>query len=265
MNSVHYQIYSDSQDKPWLLLIHGLFGSLDNLSALRRQFTGSFQVLSIDLPDHGKSAVTDTFSFAQYAKLVSELIDSLEINRLSIVGHSLGGKVAMQLALNHHGLVSHLIVLDIAPVKYAARHSNVFQGLNNVELTQLSSRKEADTALSKYVDDNSTRQFLLKSLYNENAIWKWRFNLELLQADYARLSSAIESDQPYLGAVLFIKGEHSDYLLPEHRQEVTQLFPNSQSKMISGTGHWLHAEKPQLCGKIIHNFIFNRLITDDYA
>lgn len=255
MSNVHYQIHSDSPDKPWIMLIHGLFGSLDNLSALRRQFTETFQVLSIDLPDHGKSAITQSFSFAHYAKLIAELVDSLGIKRLSIVGHSLGGKVAMQLALSRHELVSHLVVLDIAPVEYTARHSNVFQGLNNVELAKITSRKEAQSALSKYVLDTSTQQFLLKSLYQDNNIWAWRFNLELLQADYAKLSAAISSDNPFVGPVLFIKGEHSDYLLAEHKNAVVRLFPNSRSKMINGTGHWLHAEKPEQCAKIILPFL----------
>jgi esterase len=255
MTAVNYQIHSDSADKPWIMLIHGLFGSLDNLSALRRQFTESFQVLSIDLPDHGKSAFTQTFSFEHYAALISELVASLNIKRLNIVGHSLGGKVAMRLALNQHELISHLIVLDIAPIKYCARHTNVFQGLNNVALADITSRNEAEVALSKYVEDGSTKQFLLKSLYNINGIWKWRFNLELLQADYSKLSAAIVSEQPFDGPVLFIKGELSDYLLPEHKQAVINLFPNSQSKMISGTGHWLHAEKSELCTKIILAFL----------
>lgn len=236
------------------MLIHGLFGNMDNLSALRRQLTESFQVLSIDLPDHGKSAFTQTFSFVHYAKLTSELVDSLKIKRLSIVGHSLGGKVAMQMALNQAELISHLIVLDIAPVEYTPRHSSVFQGLNNVVLKDISSRKEADTALTKYIEECSTRQFLLKSFYHENDTWKWRFNLEMLQKDYAKISAAITSAQPYTGPVIFIKAEHSDYLQPEHKPAVLQLFPNSQSKMISGTGHWLHAEKPLHCAKIIRAF-----------
>jgi esterase len=255
MIAVNYQIHSDSVDKPWIMLIHGLFGSLDNLSALRRQFTGSFQVLSIDLPDHGKSAFTHTFSFEHYAELISELGARLNIKRLNIVGHSLGGKVAMRLALNQHELISHLVVLDIAPVKYHARHSHVFQGLNNVPLADITSRKEAEIALSEFVEDSSTKQFLLKSLYNENDIWQWRFNLELLQTDYSKLSGAIESKQPFVGPVLFIKGEQSDYLLPEHKRAVIKLFSNSQFKMISGTGHWLHAEKPELCAKIILVFL----------
>jgi esterase len=258
MTAVNYQIYSDSASKPWLMLIHGLFGSLDNLSALRRQFTDSFQVLSIDLPDHGKSAFTQSFSFAHYGSLISDLVDNLEIKQLSIVGHSLGGKVAMQIALNQHELISHLIVLDIAPVRYTARHSNVFQGLKNVVLSDITNRKEADTALSKYVVDSSTRQFLLKSLYNENATWKWRFNIEMLDKDYTHLSAAINSASEFAGPVLFIKGENSDYLLPEHRKSVMKLFPNSQSKMINGTGHWLHAEKPELCAKIILAFLIEK-------
>lgn len=255
MNPVNYQIHSESDHKPWLMLIHGLFGSLDNLSALRRQFTDTFQVISIDLPDHGKSAFTQNISFEHYATLISELIDSLGIQQLSIIGHSLGGKVAMQLALTQAKQINHLVVIDIAPVKYPARHTNVFAGLNNVMLTQISSRKEADTALSKYIEESSTRQFLLKSLYNENNHWNWRFNLAQLQQDYSKISAAITSDTPYSGPVLFVKGEHSDYLLPEHRQAVLQLFPKSQYKVVSGTGHWLHAEKPQQCSKVISTFL----------
>jgi esterase len=256
MDSVHYQIHSHCPDKPWIMLIHGLFGSLDNLSALRRQFTGAFQVLSVDLPDHGKSVFTESFGFVQYANHITELVNSLKIKQLSIVGHSLGGKVAMQIALNQHELISHLIVIDIAPVRYIARHNNVFQGLNNVVLSDITSRKEADIALSKYVIESSTRQFLLKSLYNDNGLWKWRFNFDLLEKDYVKLSSAINSAQPYMGPVLFIKGEKSDYLLPEHRAAVVQLFPNSRSRMVSDTGHWLHAEKPEICAKLVLKFLF---------
>jgi esterase len=255
MNKINYQIHSDCPDKPWIMLIHGLFGSLDNLSALRRQFTGTFQVLSIDLPDHGKSDFTQTFDFDSYARLIFELVGRLKIKQLSIVGHSLGGKVAMQLAIDQHELISHLIVLDMAPVKYMARHSNVFKGLNNVVLSDITSRKDADIALLRYVIDSSTRQFLLKSLYNENGVWKWRFNLGLLENDYTKLSDAIKTEFPYFGKVLFIKGQNSDYLLPVHKKTVLELFPNSQSKVISNTGHWLHAEKPELCAKIILAFL----------
>ncbi|WP_299074474.1 alpha/beta fold hydrolase [uncultured Paraglaciecola sp.] len=255
MSDIHYQIHSNSPDKPWIMLIHGLFGSMDNLTALRRQLTESYQILTVDLPDHGKSAHTTSISFNRYCELLFKLVESLGIQSINLIGHSLGGKVAMQFSLNHPNKVNHLVVLDIAPVAYAPRHNNVFKGLNNVKLGTIASRKEADTALSEYVTETSTRQFLLKSLYNENDSWQWRFNLALLEQDYPNISAAITSSQAFGGKTLFIKGEHSDYLLPEHKSAVMELFPNSKSKMISGTGHWLHAEKPELCSKLIRAFL----------
>lgn len=230
---------------------------MDNLSALRRQFTGSFQVLSIDLLDHGKSSFTDTFSFKQNAEAIIELLARLKIKRISVVGHSLGGKVAMQLALEHNELITHLVVLDIAPVEYQARHQTVFKGLNNVILATIQSRSDADVALAEYVVDKSTRQFLLKSLYSEDGKWAWRFNLAMLENDYTKLSAAITSNSPFSGPVLFLKGELSDYLLAEHKQPVIELFPNSRSRVISAAGHWLHAEKPELCAKAILAFLNN--------
>ncbi|WP_158969010.1 alpha/beta fold hydrolase [Paraglaciecola sp. L3A3] len=255
MASIHHQIFSDSSDKPWILLIHGLFGNLDNLTGLRKLFTNSHQVLAIDLPDHGKSDYTETFSFELYANKIVQLLQQLNINKADILGHSLGGKIAMKIALDHSEIISHLIILDIAPVKYAPRHLDVFKGLNNVHLDTLTSRNEADMQLAIYISEPSTRQFLLKSLYNEAQQWNWRFNLQLLERDYQLLSAAIESDIAFQGAVLFIKGGNSDYLLLEHKQPILKLFPNSQSKLIANTGHWLHAENPNLCHKLISTFI----------
>jgi esterase len=257
MSTLHHQIHSDNSNKPWILLIHGLFGNLDNLSALRKLFTEQFQVLSIDLPDHGKSACTDSFSFEQYTKLIVELLTELDITETSIIGHSLGGKVAMKLALNQPRLINHLVVIDIAPSRYEARHNNVFQGLNSVDLSTLESRKQADTQLNRYIAESSTRQFLLKSLYHENQQWKWRFNLTLLHRDYEQLSQAITSKTSFNKPVLFIKGQNSDYLSLAHRPYILELFPKSQSKIISDAGHWLHAEKPTLCYKIACTFILN--------
>lgn len=255
MSKIHYQIFSDTPDKPWIMLIHGLFGNLDNLSALRRLLTDDYQVLAIDLLDHGQSSFSQTFSFTENAQSIVELINTLKIEQISLIGHSLGGKVAMQIALDHAELISHLVVLDIAPVKYESRHTAVFTGLESVPLATLDSRKEAEQALAEHVTEKPTRQFLLKSLYNQHGIWRWRFNLELLHRDYQKLTAAIESDHSYQGPVLFIKGSLSDYLLLEHRPAVVKLFPNSQSKMLANTGHWLHAEKPEACAQLIVNFL----------
>lgn len=255
MSKIHYQIYSDKTDKPWVMLIHGLFGNLDNLSALRRLLTDQYQVLAIDLLDHGQSSFSQSFSFTQNAQSIVELINSLKIEQITLVGHSLGGKVAMQIALDNPQLVRELIVLDIAPVKYESRHALVFTGLQSVPLASLTSRKEAEQALGVHVKEKPTLQFLLKSLYNQDGKWRWRFNLELLHRDYQKLTAAIESQKTYQGPVLFIKGGLSDYLLLAHRPAVVKLFPNSQSKVIANTGHWLHAEKPEVCAQLMLNFL----------
>lgn len=255
MPSVNYQIHSNDTSKPWVVLIHGLFGSLDNLSGLRRLLTEQFQVLSVDLPDHGRSDFTEEFSFKNYAQLISQTITELHINQATLVGHSLGGKVAMKIALSSPSLVKHLAILDIAPVSYSPRHGNVFTGLNAVDLPSLENRKQAEQALSQHIEEAGVRQFLLKSLYNQDDGWHWRFNLTLLQRDYVRLSAAIESNVPYTGPVLFIKGQLSDYLLSEHKAATLKLFPSSQSKMIKGVGHWLHAEKPNDCFDMVLAFI----------
>ncbi|WP_340679748.1 alpha/beta fold hydrolase [Paraglaciecola sp.] len=255
MSNIHYQIHQNGQDIPWILLIHGLFGSLDNLAALRRGLTDEYNVLSIDLPDHGNSLRTTEFSFENYALLIGQLVNELDISNLNVVGHSLGGKIAMQLALSQAELIHRLIVLDIAPVSYSPRHQTVLTGLEHVPLNLINSRQNADQYLQEFVKEPSTRQFLLKSLYQDDTGWHWYFNLALLKRDYAQLSAGIDTKTQFLKPTLFIKGELSDYLTTEHKAEVMQLFPNSQLKVLANTGHWLHAEKPALCIKMIKSFL----------
>lgn len=255
MSHIYYQIHSDNRDKPWVLLIHGLFGNLDNLSGLRRQLSASFQVLSIDLPDHGKSAFSDIFSFEGYASKIATLLEQLNVSLTCAIGHSLGGKVAMTLALTYPEKISHLVVIDIAPVTYSPRHIEVFNGLKSIDLNAINKRADAEAILKQYVFDASTRMFLLKGLYNENSQWRWRFNLALLKRDYAILSKGLEFKNFYNNPTLFIKGELSDYIKLCHKPVILKAFPKAQSKVISNTGHWLHAEKPELCSKVISKFI----------
>ena len=255
MSALHYQVHQQELNKPWILLIHGLFGSLDNLASLRRGLSDEFNIVSIDLPDHGKSIRTQEFSFKHYARLIRELIEQLHIARLNIVGHSLGGKIAMQLALDEAELIQRLVVLDIAPVNYTPRHEAVFLGLENVKLEQLKTRQDADLAMQTSIQEPSTRQFLLKSLERSENGWQWQFNLSLLKRDYARISAGLDADMPCEIPTLFIKGELSDYLTSEHKTRILQLFPNSQLKILANTGHWLHAEKPALCCKMIKSFL----------
>lgn len=252
---VNHHYSSTDKDKPWLLLIHGLFGNLDNLAVIRRELQSDFNVLSVDLPDHGKSLSTNEFSFDEYASYLFDLIDQLAIEELHILGHSLGGKIAMTMALQQSHRVLKLVIADIAPVHYVARHQAVLAGLNNVKLDTTRDRTHANEQMAEHVLEADVRQFLLKSLYQNNNDWTWRFNLALLERDYVHLSQAIESDDQFVKPVLFIKGGNSDYLLPEHQAPIAKLFPNSQAKVIQNTGHWLHSEKPNIFNRLAKTFL----------
>ena len=252
---INHHYSSTEENKPWLLLIHGLFGSLDNLAVIRRDLQSDFNVLSVDLPDHGKSQHTTAFSFEHYASQLFDLIDQLKIKELHILGHSLGGKIAMMMALKQSHRITKLVIADISPAKYSARHHAVLAGLNNVDLNNTKDRTHANQQMAEYVIEPGVRQFLLKSLYQNDGKWAWRFNLNLLERDYNHLSQAIESDNQFVNPVLFIKGGNSDYLLSEHQAPIAKLFPNSQAKVIQNTGHWLHSEKPNIFNRLTRSFL----------
>lgn len=254
-SSLNYHLTSSDSDKPYIALIHGLFGDLNNLAMIRRELESDFNVLSIDLPDHGQSQYSQIFSFAGYAQVIIELLDYLKIEKCHMLGHSLGGKVAMTIALEFPQKVDKLLLADIAPVAYSPRHQNVFNGLQNVNLANTRDRKHAENQLADHIIEPGVRQFLLKSLFRHEEQWQWRFNLSLLIRDYPLLSAAVESNNQFDGDVLFIKGSESDYLLASHKEAIAKLFPNSQAKIIQGTGHWLHAEKPSIFNRIVKAFL----------
>lgn len=205
----------------------------------------------MDLPDHGESPRSKHFSFEHYAQQVVLTLRQIGIKKASIVGHSLGGKVAMWIAKIQPTFIDKLIVLDIAPVVYEPRHQNVLKGLTAVPLGSISSRKEAQQFMSSFIEDAGTQAFLLKSLYEHEERWQWRFNVNLLVRDYAMLSDwSLTGKLVYKGSVLFIKGEKSDYILSEHQADIRVQFPNAKAKLVKA-GHWLHAEKPQIVNSLI--------------
>lgn len=255
-HGLHFQTHGDPNSSlPALVLIHGLFGNSDNLSVIRRHFEHERLVISVDLPDHGKSDRSQAFSFEQCISKVRQLLTSLAIKKCVLLGHSLGGKVSMLVANKLPELVSQLIILDIAPAPYPARHHNIFDGLNNVNLPSISSRAEAKKALAVYVKEPGTQAFLLKSLYqDENDQWQWRFNLPLIVRDYEVLSDWQHNGLCYAGPTLFIKGADSDYIQAKHQAGILEQFPKASAKIVQA-GHWLHAEKPQVLNALITKFL----------
>lgn len=258
---LNYQVTQRASDKPWAVLIHGLFGDADNLANIRRHLNGDLNLVSIDLPDHGQSPWLDAFTLSQAVNGVIAVLDDANIDKASILGHSLGGKVAMLLALEHPQRVEKLVAADIAPACYSRRHDGVFSGLNNVNLSEIAGRKDAERAMAEYIDEPGIRQFLLKSLYkNDQGNWQWRFNLNGLQDNYdAIIGWPDDLEATFEGDVLFVKGGASDYLTSQHREQVARYFPNARAHIIDGTGHWLHAEKPQAFNAVVEKHLLNQM------
>ena len=251
--NLHYHVEGEGDA---IVLIHGLFGSADNLGLLARSLKEQYKVISVDLRNHGRSPHSDSFTYQALAQDVLNVVDQLDLPSFSLIGHSMGGKVAMAVTALAASRIHHLLVLDIAPVTYHVhRHENVFAGLQAVNQHTLHKRSDAETYLSQHVMDPGVRQFLLKSFAKlPEGHYGWRFNVDGLIANYATIMGW-EEIPPFHGRTLFMKGQQSDYLLPEHREAIQRQFPTAKAHQVANTGHWLHAEKPETVNRIILNFL----------
>ena len=240
---------------PDIIFLHGLFGAGDNWRSIGRQLAEHYRVHLIDLPNHGKSDWIDTQDLATLADMIGQWIPSQGIDRYRLLGHSMGGKIAMQLALNAHpGELQQLIVVDIAPKPYPPHHQDIFKALKRVDFERLTDRKAIDNDMRDLVTDNTVRQFLLKSLYKNGEQLAWRFNVDVLESRYDAVAAAPTISAPFSGPTLFIKGANSNYIEAADQALISRLFPSAKAKIIEGAGHWPHAEKPVVFGKIIKDF-----------
>lgn len=237
-----------------VLLIHGLFGAGDNLGSLARRLATTRRVLMLDLRNHGQSPHTSTMTQAQMAEDVLALLGKLDITRADIVGHSLGGKVAMQLALNHPECVRRLVVVDIAPVDYPRGHDTVFAALHAVDLSAVRSRRDAEAMMVPYIEEPMLRQFLLKSLERTDRGYGWRFNLPALYTNYEALRSAPQGEL-FSGPTLFVRGELSDYIAPQYEPQLRAMFPQARIETVTGTGHWVHGDNPEVFNQLVSGFL----------
>jgi len=241
-----------------IVLIHGLFGSLENLNMVAKSLSTHYRVTSIDVRNHGNSFHQEGMNYKDLAQDVITLLNNLSIESCHILGHSMGGKIAMQIALSNPKQVNKLIVADIAPVEYPAHHLTIIEGLQAIDLTKVQKRKDADNQLAEYVENVDVRQFLLSNIVmNEQGQFTFKCNLNNIEQGYPQIMQCNENqnNQPFIGDTLFIKGGNSDYILPKHQNTITALFPNAKAKIIQGAGHWLHAEKTIAFNKITLGFL----------
>ena len=249
LNSV---VLGERGDRPPLLIAHGLFGSARNWREISRRLSDSRMVIAVDMRNHGESFWSGTHAYPELAHDLAETIDS-HGGSADILGHSMGGKAAMALALRHPETVNRLVVADIAPIAYERDQTSLIRAMRGIDPAAVERRAEADAALAEDVPDPATRAFLLQSLDLKER--RWRLNLDTLEAEmdvivgWPKVAAAAERP------ALFLRGGDSDYIRPEARPAIKRLFPAASFAEIPGAGHWLHAEKPRVFEAVLRAFL----------
>jgi pimeloyl-ACP methyl ester carboxylesterase len=250
---LYFEAYGDGHP---LIILHGLFGSLENWRTLSKTFGQSFRVFALDQRNHGRSPHSDVFNYRVMAEDLREFLQQQRLSSTHLLGHSMGGKTAMQFALTYPEKVDKLIVVDIAPKAYPPGHDDIFAALFSLKLKDFHSRQEAATALAQKIPELSLRQFLLKNLEREvSGGFRWRINLEAIHKNYTEMLKGPEENEQFQHPTLFISGENSGYVHPQDLPMIKAIFPQAQLVTILRTGHWLHAEAPQEFARLVLNFL----------
>ena len=239
-----------------LLILHGFLGMSDNWKTLGAQFATYFQVHILDLRNHGRSLHSEDFSYDVMAQDVYEYCQAHQLESINIIGHSMGGKVAMLLATTHPELVDKLIVADIGPKFYPQHHQDILAGLNAVDFSKKPSRTDVEEIMEKYIPDFGTRQFLMKNLYwKEPGQLAFRFNLAVFNHKMDEIGIPLPENAIFEKPTLFIRGGNSRYILDSDFEKIKQHFPDSSIETIPNAGHWLHAENPAEFYQIATSFL----------
>ncbi len=231
-----------------LLILHGFLGMSDNWKTLASQYANEgFEVHAIDLRNHGRSSHSNDFSYELIVHDILEYCKANNLSKIDLIGHSMGGKVAMLFATTYPEMVNKLIIADIGPKFYPQHHQSILAGLNAVDFSKKPSRTDVDEIVKQYIPDFGTRQFLLKSLY-----WKtpeqlgFRFNLEVFNHKINEIGKALPNNNVFSKPTLFIRGGNSDYILDSDLETIKTHFPKAITETIPDVGHWLHAENPKV-------------------
>ncbi|QOL27273.1 alpha/beta fold hydrolase [Thalassotalea sp. LPB0316] len=228
---------------------------MENLNMVAKGLVDEYRVTSVDVRNHGDSFHKNDMAYPSLARDIIELMDQLSISKAHILGHSMGGKVAMEVALSYPERVNKLVIADISPVQYPAHHQQIINGLKAIDFSRVNSRKDADEQLAAFVEEPSVRAFLLRNLGVNDGQYFFKCALEYIDNCYSQIMTGYDGDNQFLGETLFIKGGNSNYITAEHRERINQLFPNVAAKIIQGAGHWLHAEKTTAFNKIVRDFL----------
>ncbi|OYN86595.1 alpha/beta fold hydrolase [Parenemella sanctibonifatiensis] len=242
-------------DAATVVFLHGLFGQGRNWNEIAKQLPSGWRGLMIDLPNHGHSPWTEDFSYLQMADQTAETIRAKTTGPVVVVGHSMGGKVAMQLALRHPDLVRALVVVDISPSSATSSFDVYVEAMRSIDLTAITSRGEADQAMTDLVPSATVRGFLLQNLRREGQGWRWQQNLDLLGGSLDQIGDWPATDGSYPGPVLWVAGDQSDYITEADREPMEALFPAVRLTTIKQAGHWVHSEQPAIFVQVLRAFL----------
>lgn len=242
---------------PAVVILHGIFGSSDNWLTVGKMIADAgFVVYALDQRNHGRSPWSEDFDYDVLANDLKEFIQTEGLMQPIVVGHSMGGKVVMQLAMNHPEVFSKMIVVDIAPRFYPVHHDQILRGLNAIPLSTLASRQEAEQIFSQYEPDPAVRQFLLKNLYRnaETGQFAWRINLPVLTREIPVVGSELNRPRVIDKPALFVRGAESSYITTEDEATIRQLFPQALIETVAGAGHWVQADQPEVFTKLLTQY-----------
>lgn len=243
MEILHSKILGSGQA---FIILHGFLGMSDNWKTLASKYAQNYEVHLIDQRNHGRSFHSEAFSYQLMAQDLKNYISHYQLENCILLGHSMGGKTAMQFALDYPATISKLIIADIAPKTYPAHHQYILKALNEVDFSLQKSRKEVEGVLKKYINETGVVQFLMKNVYRKGKEQLgYRFNLPILTEKYNEVITSYSTNKQFNKPTLFLRGTKSNYITPEDEVLIAQNFTKATIEEISDAGHWLHAENPQ--------------------
>jgi pimeloyl-ACP methyl ester carboxylesterase len=251
---LNYKIYGTGHP---VIIMHGMFGMGDNWRTVARMMESQYQSIVVDMRNHGRSPHDPEMYFDVMSLDILEMMDDLGLEQASLLGHSMGGKVAMHIATHSPQKVSKLIVADIAPKHYSPRHDHVIEAIESVRPEELNERSQVEEALARHLGDNqSIIQFIMKNI-NRRAEggFEWKANMPVIIDAYHHLMEEVIPSTPFPGPTLFICGEKSNYIRDDDFPQIRALFPNAALVTIPNAGHWVHADAPDLFAKAVLDFL----------
>ncbi len=246
-----YNEFGDKEDPP-VMIVHGLYGSGRNWGVIAKRLSDNFRVITIDLRNHGNSPHTETHTYSEMAGDIAELIDQLA-GPMQIVGHSMGGKAVMTLALTRPELITRMVIADIAPVTYTHSQLPYIHAMRAVDLSRVDRRSDAEAQLAEQGVEPALCSFFTQSLDVTGK--RWRLNLDTLERDMDRIMSFPEFSNSFDGPALFLSGAQSEYVLPGHRSLIKSRFPGARFAKLKDAGHWLHADQPRAFEAALRSFL----------